>query len=141
MNHTTNYNLPQWEATDAVKREDVNGAMATVDAALKTVSDAAANVPEFVFGTYTGDGQESQTIYLGRRPKAVLVEPIDGIRNQANGGIAAYGYPATYTYNSYSYRTVEVTVNGFRVRYSMYSTSVAAATNISGNIYYYIAIF
>ena len=42
MQHTTNYNLPQWEAADAVKREDVNGAMTAVDAALKSAADAAA---------------------------------------------------------------------------------------------------
>lgn len=34
MQHTTNYNLPQWEASDAVRREDVNGAMSAIDAAL-----------------------------------------------------------------------------------------------------------
>lgn len=34
MNHTTNYSLPQWEDTDAVKREDMNAAMSTIDAAM-----------------------------------------------------------------------------------------------------------
>ena len=49
MQHTTNYDLPQWEATDAVKREDVNGAMATVDAALKGLDSAiAAASPQLV---------------------------------------------------------------------------------------------
>ena len=40
MQHTTNYNLPQWEDTDTVKREDMNGAFAAVDTAI-----AAAGKP------------------------------------------------------------------------------------------------
>ena len=34
MNYTTNYSLPQWEASDRVTRESVNGAMAAVDTAI-----------------------------------------------------------------------------------------------------------
>ena len=41
MQHTTNYNLNQWEDADRVTRADVNADNAAVDAALKTVSDAA----------------------------------------------------------------------------------------------------
>ena len=49
MQHTTNYNLPQWEDTDAVKREDVNGAMSAVDAALTGLDAAiAANASPLV---------------------------------------------------------------------------------------------
>ena len=35
MNHTTNYNLPQWEDTDRVTRADMNAAMSTIDTAIK----------------------------------------------------------------------------------------------------------
>ena len=38
MNYTTNYNLPQWEDTDVVTREDVNGAMASIDSAIANAS-------------------------------------------------------------------------------------------------------
>ena len=41
-NHTTNYNLNQWEATDKVLRTDFNEDNAKIDAALKTNADAIA---------------------------------------------------------------------------------------------------
>lgn len=53
MTKTQNYQLPQWEATDPVRREDFNAAMAALDAGLETlgakadgVSDAAAQALE-----------------------------------------------------------------------------------------------
>ena len=44
MQHTTNYSLPQWEASDTVKREDVNGAMSAVDTALTGLDAAVAGI-------------------------------------------------------------------------------------------------
>ena len=41
-NHTTNYNLNQWEATDKVLRTDFNEDNAKIDAALKSHDDAIA---------------------------------------------------------------------------------------------------
>ena len=41
-NHTTNYNLNQWEATDKVLRTDFNADNAKIDAALKANADAIA---------------------------------------------------------------------------------------------------
>ena len=41
-NHTTNYNLNQWEGTDKVLRTDFNEDNAKIDAALKTNADAIA---------------------------------------------------------------------------------------------------
>ena len=38
-NYTTNYQLNQWEPTDAVQRVDFNADNAKVDAALKSLSD------------------------------------------------------------------------------------------------------
>ena len=38
-NHTTNYNLCQWLATDQVKRTDFNEDNAKIDTALKSLSD------------------------------------------------------------------------------------------------------
>lgn len=38
MNYTENYSLPQWEDTDRVTRESVNGAMAAVDSAIAGAS-------------------------------------------------------------------------------------------------------
>ena len=41
-NHTTNYNLNQWEATDKVLRTEFNEDNAKIDAALKGLSDQVA---------------------------------------------------------------------------------------------------
>lgn len=42
MTKTTNYQLPQWEATDPVRRENFNQAMANIDSALKAKADQTA---------------------------------------------------------------------------------------------------
>ena len=41
-NHTTNYQLCQWQADDQVKRTDFNGDNAKIDAALNDLSDGLA---------------------------------------------------------------------------------------------------
>ena len=43
MQHTTNYNLSQYDATDRVTRDAFNADNFAIDAALKSVSDAAAS--------------------------------------------------------------------------------------------------
>ena len=42
MQHTTNYNLSQYDATDRVTRDAFNADNLAIDAAIKSVSDAAA---------------------------------------------------------------------------------------------------
>ena len=44
MNHTTNYQLSQWEAEDRVTRERVNADNAAIDTALKANADAVAAI-------------------------------------------------------------------------------------------------
>ena len=56
MQHTTNYNLPQWEDTDAVKREDVNAAMSAIDAAIKAADTESSEKLHVELLTYTGTG-------------------------------------------------------------------------------------
>lgn len=60
MTKTTNYSLPQWEATDALKRSDFNEAMATIDTKIKVAANAAAAVSslKIVWGTFNMDGTE-----------------------------------------------------------------------------------
>ena len=45
-NHTTNYDLCQWEATDQVLRTDFNKDNAKIDAALNTLSGQVAGKAE-----------------------------------------------------------------------------------------------
>ena len=52
MQHTTNYNLNQWEADDVVRREDVNADNAKIDTAVATRGNC-----QVVYGTYVGTGK------------------------------------------------------------------------------------
>ena len=65
MNTTTNYSLPQWEDTDRVTREDINGAMSAIDGAI-------AGKCRIVTGSYVGDDTNDRGITLGSKPKAVF---------------------------------------------------------------------
>ena len=74
MNYTTNYDLPQWEAGDRVKRADMNGAMAAIDAALGALGGG-----DYTFETYTyvgtgtyGQGNET-TLTFSAQPAAFFV--------------------------------------------------------------------
>lgn len=70
MTNTANYNLPQWEASDRVKRSDFNGAMQSIDTAL-------AALPKIVLGSFEGDGVANRVIPLEFAPKImILMAPI-----------------------------------------------------------------
>ena len=87
-NHTTNYNLNQWEATDKVLRTDFNEDNAKIDAALKTNADAAASAAETAASltsqmagkgncqvyqtTYVGNGTNSRSFNLPGSPMLVM---------------------------------------------------------------------
>ena len=94
-NHTTNYQLNQWEPTDQVLRTDFNADNAKLDAALAGLDAAkadredltalegsleavSADLTTITFGSYTGDGEASRTISLGFTPKAVLLMESSG---------------------------------------------------------------
>lgn len=120
MNTTTNYSLPQWEATDRVTREDINGAMSAIDGAI-------AGKCEVVCGVYTGDNTDSQTIVLGFRPKAVLVSSSNG---QFHGG-QTYFYGGLVI-DGHRSSALEIVDNGFIVRYV---ASWCYANQNSGHFY------
>ena len=99
MNHTTNYNLNQWDAEDRVTRADFNTDNAAIDAAFATKC-------EVVFGSYTGDGTYPRDIILSFKPKAVLLMPRNGeIRtsNTTNGGL--FGPNSDLRDANYTYAT------------------------------------
>ena len=83
---------------------------------------------EVVFGSYTGNGDDSQYISLGFPPKALLCAQSDGTvinGNRIQGGIILPGIAGGLTIEG----------NGFRAQYS----SDLYWTNSSGRTYYYIA--
>ena len=121
MKKTENYALPQWEASDTVKRADVNAAMTAIEGAL-------AECAHVVAGVYRGDGAASRTIDLGFKPKAVLV--MDGgysLKNgsNTNGGLAVTGRDSL---------AVSLSDNGFTVVQQNYY-----CTNSLNINYHYLA--
>ena len=86
MDHTTNYQLPQWVKSDRILMDDFNDANSKIDAALTLKCEAVA-------GTYIGNlaaETQTQTISLGFTPAAVLSHNISG----GNIALALPGYPA-----------------------------------------------
>ena len=69
-NHTTNYQLCQWEATDKVLRTDFNEDNQKIDAALATI-------PKIAVGTYNGTGESGSdhpnTLTFDFPPKMVII--------------------------------------------------------------------
>ena len=102
MNHTKNYNLPQWELNDLIRMEDFNSAMANLETGIdgakaeakagdaelqrqvtaanakaenaQTVANAAAQKP-YVVGRYVGTGRE-MTVTLGFRPSFLIISGV-----------------------------------------------------------------
>ena len=133
-NHTTNYNLCQWEATDQVLRTDFNEDNAKIDAALATI-------PQIAIGTYIGNGSASQKISLSFTPKAVFFCSSDGKTYIGTGsgylwgGLAVSGSALQMSGNS----AAAIITGGFMVFQTTISDYSSIACNRSGQTYHYIA--
>lgn len=127
-NHTQNYNLCQWEASDKVQRTDFNEDNLKTDAALAAISQVAngaktqvqslSNIAyttsrtPFVVGSYSGTSVDGRIIELGFRPKFVFV------------------FPTTFDFNmplcfgsaldGQASKNVEIVSNGFRTHANTY---------------------
>ena len=87
---------------------------------------------EVVFGSYTGDGQETRTIALGFYPQAVLLFSSGGSASNY-GGLVIRNLP-------HSTNGFYITSNGFAVKYKEMNTGyVDLYFNRSDSTYYYIA--
>ena len=74
MTKTEHYQLPQWEKTDRVLREDFNKAMANIEQAIYAAGETAKAAPACVAGTYLGnDGEIS--VALGFCPSFMMILP------------------------------------------------------------------
>ena len=130
-NHTPNFNLCQWEATDKVLRSDFNADNQKIDAALSAL-------PRLILGTYTGDGKANQFISLERTPKAVLSMQSNGYLSQQYqtvffGGLALEGCPI----EGGGAAVIAIEENGFRV-YENANKDVHA--NTLDAVYHYLAV-
>ena len=159
-NHTTNYQLCQWEAADKVLRTDFNEDNQKIDAAMKANADAlagkadssalaeiAASIPKVAVGTYSGDGAASRTISLPFTPKAVFLcdqaghtaEDVTYLQNKYfYGGLALAGHPVVAPGN---FTLLSIAENGFTVGQQTNSdTHYFYNGNYSGTVYHYLAI-
>ena len=130
-NKTAHYQLNQWEPGDDFLRADFNEDNAKIDAALGEMQTQVAAKCEIIVGTYTGNGETNRDIYLGRAPKALLVERYSGVRPSSSsgvGGLALEGHPL---YGS----TVTLTDTGF----TLYQDNRSNLCNNNGELYHYIA--
>lgn len=134
-------------AEETAARKAETTARESADSALSTrVSSLESAMPQKAqayFGTYTGNGEDSQFIRLGFTPKAVLVlcggYATYSVSGQTHwyGGLAMSGYPVMATGS----RTVlKIESNGFRVymedrqEFADYVNS-----NYTGLVYHYLA--
>ena len=132
MNHTTNYNLPQWEATDAVKREDMNAAMSAIDAALSGAGNCSIG-----YLTYTGTGaygeEHPTVIRFPRTPLAFFI---------VCGGSVSFGCNnrVSVTAMSQVFDVLPVTWDG-NAAYFYSKQSAVKQSNASLNIYHVVALY
>lgn len=149
-NHTTNYNLCQWVPSDKVLRVDFNEDNAKLDTALGTLTkrtDAleketsslkgtsfTLDNPQLVVGSYIGNGEPSQFIHLGFRPKAVmsLVHTLHSTEGTMfNYGLALDGKLST--------SALLILSNGFEI-YNKTVNQIVWNTNQLNSLYIYFAV-
>ena len=119
-NHTANYDLCQWEATDQVLRTDFNADNAKIDAALaakaelsnhealaQTVSGLSATIEEHTAAltgcgncqiqlmTYQGNGSKSRTLTFECIPKFLFITAHNCWLSAIGGAQIGYGYYST----------------------------------------------
>ena len=86
MQHTTNYNLSQYEAADIVTRADFNADNLAIDAALAGLAGGGVKI---AYGTYTGDGVYDSThwssLTFDFEPKVLILQRTDCASLEAVG--------------------------------------------------------
>ena len=121
MQYTTNHQLPQWEASDPIRRNDFNEAMGVID-----------SMTPYVVGSYTGTGS-SLTIELGFRPSFVI---ITGTRS-INADNCDLGKSDIMTGSKTHPVSVSFSVTGFTV--TAQTSDLFPDLTHSGRTYEYIA--
>ena len=160
MNHTKNYNLPQWELGDLIRMEDFNGMCASIENGLTSskaaaeadaaetraiansakvtanAAQAAAAVKPYVVGSYVGNGGE-QVIHLGFRPSFLIVS---GMQRSVNPNSMDSFLPFFgMTGGNALERRIALLDNGFVVYPADSSHSFTPHYNAVDRVYDYIA--
>lgn len=143
-NHTANYELNQWEATDSVLRTDFNADNAKLETALTALS---ASLPRMVSGSYVGDGTlgaaNPTTLQFNFSPKLVVVAASeDSIAQQGVVLVAGQTASSGIGHASDASESLHLTVHWFENGVSWYTNESLAGCqlNIFDVTYYYFAI-
>lgn len=152
-NKTQNYQLHAWAAEDEFPRGELNANFTKLDTALKaeatarqnavnTLNTALAGKAAIVVGSYTGDGETSQTIVLGFRPRAVLVRAVNGAASDNYRTYSALAVTGQDAVNSHNTTILALVNGGFRACYSSQESSgyLAPRVNTEGQKYNYLAV-
>ena len=150
-NHTSNYNLNQWAATDAVLRTDFNEDNVKVDAALKglstSVQQASTQLSQIsqqlnlrgncqaVNTTYVGTGETTATLTFAHKPIALFICDPTGYYFLA----AVQGCIHNLCFTSGSARSNTFTWSGKTVSWTCGESAIYQC-NVSGRIYYVAAL-
>lgn len=109
---------------------------------LRQIANAGSTKAQVIAGSYTGNGETSQTIILGATPKAVFsarndgqITDFSGYTGALYGGLAVAGSPVTTS----GLTSLTITTNGFIVYYSSVDR-MQSASNYNGYRFNYIAI-
>lgn len=129
MEHTTNYQLSQWEKTDRIMMEDFNGDNAKVEAALAALAASGSGTAQaltaatnrlnsrFYTATYTGSGAEygSKTLTLPRQALFLMVSSYDKdmLFSLPSSGLAQY-----VNYNAASVGGILINMSGGTVTWN-----------------------
>ena len=132
-NYTTNYDLCQWEPTDAVQRVEFNADNAKVDAALNSLAQSR-NCMVWT-GSYTGNDADTKTLTFPHQPYFVLIM---GTYVQALLMPQATHMQPRLSNGSMS--PLVATWGEKTVTFGPHDTNPAYGCNVSGNVYAVLAL-
>lgn len=132
----------------AAEVESLEAADAALQAAHSTLATATANKCSVYCGSYDGNGNASQEITLGFRPKAVLLLKQDdnlvylgnNSGNYCYGGLFFDGGPLIFDFSDLNITCAEVTDNGFKVYQHSNTQYTGSSTNENYATYIYMAL-
>lgn len=141
----TTHGLNLWTAQDHPLREDfVNDNQKIDDLFSKHIADTTlhktpTDPTPLVFGSYTGNGSNLQTVTLGFNPQVVIVFPQTAqlVQKDSNGNLKLY---SCIVANGLSCGPLYLMKNqGFSVKNDAVNTDTYFLLNESGRVYGYVA--
>ncbi len=143
MTETKNYNLNQWDAADAVRREDFNSDNAAIDAALHHHDTALQGHTEAIAklgncrlytATYTGTGSYTASHTFPGKPLFVIVGSAGAI-----GFVACQGTKTAYMFGTSTVAvSYDLTWEGNTITWT-HEGDLMIAHNLKGRQYFIMA--